>query len=337
MEEQQNDDQSYAFHRRYWRRNNTKEIPFDILIPRLFTILSWLYIILIESLVYSNGINSSNVILNFLFGFSYSLKNINAIAYAAGAAAYGASMEIYLLIPWMIINSIVAINNCGINHSEVKGSVLFMITTMALLFGTELAHQNFKRFIYRQSYQMHYQTATRAILRPSIYLCVTVLFLISPGLRAIYNAARLRCPYTSETLNRSTCLLIDMNRPAFTDHDPCMPDFASMVTSFEQLRLLRDIALCSIAFYSMYNKAFLDITGIVSITHKLVLFLFLTLSWSVIAASIDPFQFKEWKIYFDLIELMMFIMIMILLMFNLRRKSSHRHQVMMEVNPTIFG
>ena len=150
----------------------------------------------------------------------------------------------------------------------------------------------------------------------------------SSEFQTIYNAARLRCSYASEMVNQSTCLMIDMNRPTFTDHDPCMPDFASMVTSFEQLRLIRDIALCSIAFYSMYNKAFLDITGIVSITQKFVVFLFLTLSWSVIVVSIDPFQFKQWKIYFDLIELMMF---------NLRQKCSHRHQVIMEANPTIFG
>ena len=293
----------HDLHRRYWRRNDIKGMSCDILIVRLGTLGSWLCIILLEFLVYSNRMNSSKMLFNFLFGFSYSLKNVNAIIYAAGAAAYGTSLEICLFAPFLIINSILAINNCGINHSEVKGSVLFMMTTMGLLLGTELAHQNFN----------------------------------SPGLRAIYNAARLRCPYVSEMNNRTMCLLIDMNHPTFTDNDSCMLDFATMATGFEQLRLIRDIALCSVAFYSMYNKTFLDITGIVSIAHKFVLGLFLMMSNSVIVVSIDRFRFREWKIYFDFIELLMFIIIIILLIFNLRRKCQHRHQMIMEVNPTIFG
>jgi hypothetical protein len=324
-------------HQRYWTRNNIKGKSYDILISRVGTIVLWFNVVIIESLVYSNLIKPSSVVLNLLFGFSYVIKNLIAITYAAGAAAYGISIEIYLLIPLVIINSILAVKSCGMNHSESRGSFNFMLITIAFFLGTELAHQNFKRFTYQQSYKLYHQTATRAMLRPSIYLSVTMMFLVSPGLRAIYNAARLKCPYMNEIKNGSCCNLIDMSRPAFKDNDSCVPDFTSMVTVFEELRVIRDIALLSIAFYSMYNKAFLDITGIVSITHKLVLQLFFAMGWSVITASIDPFKFKELKVYFDAIEATMFIVIIILLIFNLRKNCKHRNQVIMEANPTIFG
>jgi hypothetical protein len=52
-----------------------------------------------------------------------------------------------------------------------------MLTTIAFFLGTELVHQNFKRFTYQQSYKLYYQ------IRPSIYLCITIMFLISPGMK----------------------------------------------------------------------------------------------------------------------------------------------------------
>jgi hypothetical protein len=327
----------YDLHQRYWSRNNGTDKSRDILLTRAAAILLWFYIVTIEFLAYSNVIKSSKIILNFLFGFSFLLKNVNAIGYASTAAAYGISVEIYILIPFLILNAILAIMNCGIDHGEARGSFIFMLATLALFLGTELSHQNFKRFTYQQSYKLSYLAATRAMLRPSIYLSVTMLFLVSSSLRAIYNAARLKCPYVYDTTNGSYCHLIDMDRPVFTDTDPCVPDFTAMVTGFEQLRVIRDIALCSIAFYSMYNKAFLDITGIVSITHKIVLHLFFIMGCSVVIVSVDPFQFKKINVYFDLIEAIMFITIIILLIFNLRKNCKHRNHVIMEANPTIFG
>jgi len=87
-------------------------------------------------------------VLNFLFGSSYSLKDISAIIYASGAAAYGISIEIYILLPLIIINCILAINNCGIDHRETITSIIYIVKALALFAGTEL------------SYQLHYQTSS---------------------------------------------------------------------------------------------------------------------------------------------------------------------------------
>ena len=213
--------------------------------------------------------------LYVLFGTLYPLKNILLIGYASGAAAYGISIEIYLIVPLVIINCILAVINCSLNHSGTRGSITYMISTIVLFIGTELVHQNFKRFTYQQSYKLHYQAATRAMLRPFIYLAVTTMFLISPGLRAVYSAARFKCPYAYQINNDSSCNLIDIERPMFGENDTCVPDFTAMVTGLEQLRIIRTISISSIAFYSMYNKAFLDITGRTSIIHKILLTLFL--------------------------------------------------------------
>jgi hypothetical protein len=164
------------------------------------------------------------------------------------------------------------------------------------------------------------------------------MFLVAPGLRSIYNAVRLKCPYEYQTANETYCNLIDVNRPTFKDNDPCVPDFTAMITGFEQLRIIRDIALCSIAFYSMYNKAFLDITGTTcGIIHKFVLTLFVAMSCSFIAANIDPFHFNNYKLCFTVIEIIVVLTVIVLLIINLRKSSIHKSQVIMEANPTIFG
>jgi hypothetical protein len=110
-----------------------------------------------------------------------------------------------------------------------------------------------------------------------------------------------------------------------------------MVTAYEQLFIIRDIALFSIAFYSMYNKGFLDITGMSGLIHKINFVLFAIMSCSYIAANIDPFQFMHWKFVFNLIEYILISIIIILLILNLRKKCQHRNELIMEANPTIFG
>jgi hypothetical protein len=137
--------------------------------------------------------------------------------------------------------------------------------------------------------------------------------------------------------NESNCNLIDLTRPKFGDTDPCVPDFTAMITCFEQLRIIRDIALLSIAFYSMYSKAVLDITGMSGIIHKILVTLFLTMSCSFIAANIDPFEFNRFRLAFNLIEIIITITVLVLLIINVRKNAKHRSHVIMEANPTIFG
>lgn len=300
-------------------------------------ILIGLYTLIIEFLAYSGIMKPSMTLLNFLFGSSYSLKDISAIIYASGAAAYGVSIEFYLILPILIGNSIFAILNCGFEHQETTGSIVYIVKVSALLAGTELSYQNFQRFTFQQSYRSHYQSSCRAILRQSIYLTVTILFLVAPGLRAINNAVRFKCPYFNETIAVAHCSMIDFERPVSEENANCVADFTALIAGTQQLRLIRDITLFSIAFYSMYNKGFLDMTGTTALIHKIMLFLFFGTSCSVLAVNIDPLHFHQIKFYFDLIELCLSAVSMILLIVNLRQKSDHRQFLVMQDNPTIFG
>jgi hypothetical protein len=279
----------------------------------------------------------SMILLNFLFGSSYSLKDISSILYASGAAVYGTSIEIYLILPFVIVNCILAMINCDVNNSEARSSIIYIFKTIALVISNELAYQNFKRFTYKNSYKLHCQTSSRSMLRQSIYLSVTIIFLVSPGLRSIYNSVRLKCPYLNETIIKSSCNILDIEQPISEDHFSCVADYTGMITGMEQLRIIRDITLCSIAFYSMYNKSFLDITGITSIIQKIILFVFFAMSCSIIAVNINPLGFSKIILYFHLIEIIIFVILMILLVLNLQSKYAHKEYMIMQENPTIFG
>ncbi len=276
-------------------------------------------------------------ILNFLFGSSYSLKDISSIIYASGGAAYGISIEIYIILPLIVINSIFAIYNCGMNRRETITSIVYIIKAAALFAGTELSYQNFKRFTFQRSYQLCYQTASRAMLRQSIYLTVTIIFLIAPGLRSTYNTVQSKCPYSNETIIEARCNMIDIERPVSEEHPTCVADYTALITGMEELRIIRDIALCSMAFYSMYNKSFLDITGRTTIIHKMMLLLFIAMSCSVLVVNTDPLHFGQIKLYFNIIELCVFLILMALLIINLHKKYDHRRYIIMQDNPTIFG
>lgn len=326
-----------GFHRRYCQIDYRSTQSYDLFVSRVIAILILLYTLIIEFLAHSGIMKPSMTFLNFLFGSSYSLKDIAAITYASGAVAYGASIEIYIILPLSALNAIFAIHNCGFDHQETIASIVYIIKACALLLGTELSYQNFQRFTFQQSYRLHYQSACRAMLRQSIYLTVTILFLVAPGLRAIHSAVRFKCPYSNETSAIARCSMIDFERPVSEENASCVADFTAFIAAIEQLRLIRDIALFSMAFYSMYNKGFLDITGVTARIHKMMLFLFFGTSCSVLAVNIDPLHFNQMKLYFNMIELCLFAVLMILLIVNLRQKSDHRQFLVMQENPTIFG
>jgi hypothetical protein len=289
----------YGFHRRYWKIDCISTQTYDLLASRIVAIFIWLYVIIIEFITYSNMMKPSMKVLNFLFGSSYSLKDISAILYASCAAAYGISIEIYIILPLAIANCLLATIHCGINHRGTITTMAYVIKALALFIGTELSYQNFKRFTFHQSYKLNYQTASRAMLRQSIYLIVTIIFLASPGLRSIYSAVQFKCPYLNETIIESNCSVIDIERPIFEEHPTCVADYTAMITGMEQLGIIRDIVLCSIAFYSMYNKGFLDITGTTTIIHKMMLLLFFAVSCSVLTVNMDPLHFNKIKLYFN--------------------------------------
>ena len=327
-----------GMHRRYKVYSDTQEKLPDLLVARVLAITFWLFAIIIDLFTYSNLFGSPNLTLQFLFSAgSMILKDITSIIYASGAAAYGISFEIYFILPIVIVNCVLASVNCSINHGETLASITYIVKTILLFLAVELGYQNFKRFKFQQSYKMHHQTATRAMLRQSLYFSVTIMFFVSPVMRGIYSGLRLKCPYRNQIANGSRCIIIELDRPLFEDNDYCANDFTSMITGREHLRIIRDIVFLNIAFYSIYNKSFLDIVRTSSRIHKIILILFAAMSCSVIVANIDPFQYINIRIYFSVIEITIFTILIILLALNLQKKYEHRKHTIMEEYPTIFG
>ncbi len=325
-------------HQRYRPTTDKPAKSHDLLLARTVVITVWLFVIIIEFVTYSNAIKSSNLALKFLFSAAVNpLKEITSILYASGSAAYGVSFEIYLVLPIAIANCALAIVNCGINHSETPKSIIYSTQTVLLFTAVELGHQNFKRFKFQQSYKSHYQAATRAMLSQSLYFSVTIMFFASPVLRAVYNGLRLKCPYRNQIANGSHCSIIEIDRPIFDDNESCASDFTALVTGREHLRAIRDIVFLNIAFYSMYNKAFLDIIRTNSRIHKILLILFAAMSCGVVVANVDPWQFSNIRLYFSSIEIIIFAILIALLAINLRKKYDYKKDVIMEEHPTIFG
>ncbi|CAF2120451.1 unnamed protein product [Rotaria magnacalcarata] len=128
-----------------------------------------------------------------------------------------------------------------------------------------------------------------------------------------------------------------MGQPDFGETDSCLNDYTIMVASMEQSRIIRDISLCSIAFYSIYNRAFFDITGTGGIIHTALMILFVAMSSSFIIANIDPFEYNKVKLYFNLIELVIFTTTTVLLGLNLWKKDECKKYMVMEKKPIIFG
>jgi len=69
----------------------------------------------------------------------------------------------------------------------------------------------------------------------------------------------------------------------------------------------------------------------------MILLLFFAMSCSILAVNIDPLHFGQIKKYFNLIEIIFIVILMILFIINLQKKYEHRKFVIMQENPTIFG
>jgi hypothetical protein len=240
--------------------------------------------------------------------------------YASGAAIYGAVFEAWIFLALAILNCILAhyVWNCD-GESRKKASIFWIIKVMLLGTCTELAHQNFCKL---KNYKNAVRNSSRYVLRQTVLFTLTVLVLVAPGLKTVYQSVYLPSSGCSYEVS---CGIVELYEPKFNASDPCESGFVAYVSTREELRILQNFVYFHIAFYSMFNKPFLNISF--NLTYAGLLrflmlagFFFLTVSymWS----NIDSFGFvKIPKFYiFDIVEIALALLLFIMLSMHCSKK-----------------
>lgn len=156
------------------------------------------------------------------------------------------------------------------------------------------------------------------MLYQSLLFSMTMLFLMAPGLRAVWDAADMdrHCNYTMKT-----CHFFNMFEPEFGEGNICEIHQIEYLKGREELRILRTFLLLNIASYSIYNQPLLQIRGLRSklylITKIVIMFAFMVLSLALLITCIHPFKYPNIKIVFDYIETTIFIITVLFLGVNL--------------------
>ena len=289
-------------------------IDYDLIIFRCLSLLLWTLAAVIDSLKYSTLVD-----LGILFVMHSIMFDIAIVIYASGAAAFGMSFEVYIFVPWAFVNLILVTSVCG-NHQDIQLNVLYVVRTIYFLLAAELTHRNFARL---KDYKKYFNSSSSSMLRQSLFFTVTMLSVIAPGLRTMYESAGEgqekghRCLYK----NITQCHILDMYQPLFNDNDHhCKKEYIQFLAGAEQLRIFRNFVLTHIAFYSMFNKPFLDISKghRFYVMRSLILFLFLFMTTSVLLANILPFKFIKVKFYYEIAECCIFAITAGLLAYTLR-------------------
>ncbi|CAF1125896.1 unnamed protein product [Rotaria sp. Silwood1] len=254
--------------------------------------------------------------LTFLHGSRYVAVETLVIIYASGVAAFGISVEIYILIPMAIVNCILVARNCGSSAKTIAAAV--WVVKITFLFVTvELCYRNFRKL---RGYKENFASSARAMFRQALLFSVTMLFLSSPGLRAFNNATNksLPKPCAYETKH---CGIVNLYEPAFSyGDDKCLEDLIAYVSGREQLRTLRNFIMLNSVSYSVFNVNFLDIKhGARYLPLRIILIiLFAVVASSVLVSTIDPFIFIDnYQLPYYIIECILFIILFGLPAYNL--------------------
>lgn len=287
----------------------------DLALFRILSILGLLIYTIIDTIMYSSVNIDKSPSLQFLHGSRYLALEIFIVIYASGVPAFGVSIEIYILIPYVIGVCILSARNCG--GPIVLTGVFWVLKVFFLLVAIEIVHRNFKKY---HDYIDSFKPSARSMLRQALWFSVTMLFLSASGLKALYNAVSpttpLYCPY-----NMRHCGIIDLYEPQFgNDNDRCLNDLRDYVSGREQLRVLRNITLLNGVSYAVFNCNVLDIEH--NKTHfkiRIVLIvLYIALITSVLISYVDVLYFLEkCRLPYNIIELLIFTVLFILPGLNL--------------------
>jgi hypothetical protein len=318
-------------HRVFWRWN-MRTTSCTLLLSRLFAVILGVTCTAFDMIAFTNsrGAEQEFRAVKFMFGGSYIYYEIGAMVYASGAAAFGTTLDFVLCLSLSIANCILVHINCQ-NSSREKESIFSVIRMGVLYLFVELCYRNFQKL---PRYKESYRQAAHAMLRQTLLFSFTAVFRTASGLRTVHrNTVRSvsSCSYLIDQ-----CGLMELYNPQFKESDPCEEGFVEYITSREELRIIRNLVYIHIAFYAMFNNMFLDVTRDMEFYHVrvLLILLFALLSTSVVYSNVVPFGFIGGpKIFYDIIEAVFFLLLLIILGYQWYRKRSRGHLTTNLTNP----
>jgi hypothetical protein len=150
-------------------------------------------------------------------------------------------------------------------------------------------------FIKLPNYGGACRELARTMLLQAILFSFTVLLLEAPGLRIVYDNVIMKsseCEYRMHD-----CGIPEFYNPEFLPGDSCEDGFVEYIRSREEVRIVRDFVCLHIAYYSVFYKPFLNVTGtkdmLLNILRMIILCGFACLVISVMWSNIAPFHFVE--------------------------------------------
>lgn len=317
---------------RVFRRWNMRTTSCTLLLSRLLAVLLGVTCTGFDTVAFMNsrGAQQKFRAVKFMFGGSYIYYEIGAMIYASGAAAFGTTLDFVLCLSLSITNCILVHINCQ-NSSREKESIFTVIRMGVLYLFVELCYRNFQKL---PGYKESYRQAAHAMLRQTLLFSFTALFRTASGLRTVHRNTVRSVPNCSYLINQ--CGLMELYNPQFEESDPCEEGFVEYITSREELRIIRNLVYIHIAFYAMFNNTFLEVTHDMEfyLVRVILILLFALLSTSVVYSNVVPFGFIEGpKIFYDIIETVFFLLLLIILGYQLYRKGSRGHLTTNLPNP----
>lgn len=314
---------------------NRHQTHTDLLIFRVLSIILLVGYSIIDTVMYSSYSMKSDI-LTFLHGSRYVALEILVIVYASGVAAFGISIEIYIFIPKVIINCVLAACNCG-GPAEKFTTAVWIVKIVFVFVTVEACYHNFRKW---KNYDNNFHQSACAMLRQALLFSGTMLFLSSSGLRAVYNGTSKNlpklCPYDTQR-----CGIINIYAPLFSyDNEACLGDLIAYISGREQIRFLRDLILLNGISYAVFNANFLDVEH--GARYKplriLLVIIFAAIASSVLVSSIDPYVFiHRCQLAYNIIECILFAILFGLPMFNLYSlRNQHQLNEEIQISPRVL-
>lgn len=279
------------------------------------TIIAFLCMI-VDTLIFSN-FRPDFTFLKFLSGLTFILYEIAVMVYASATACYGAGVETWIYLLLSIVNCFLAHyvwNNE--NHLRKNASIVWVFKVLFVAMCAELAHYNFRKL---RDYDKAVKQSSRYMLRQTILFTLTMLFLVAPGLKTVYQSIYLSSANCSYEASGG---FVEIYAPKFEPGDPCESGLIAYISAREELRILRDFIYFHIAFYAICNQPFLDVSikqSCAAVLRSLMLAGFLFLMLAYLWANINPFSFAAFaKIYlFDTAEIVLVVLLFSMLIINI--------------------
>jgi hypothetical protein len=300
----------HAFH----AKHRIKDVSVESVVFRGVSILLWFACTISDTFAYSSVLDSLPA--KVFFGFKTPLNDIAAVLYASGSATFGFWYEIYIFLPLVIVNFILALCNCDDRQRVIAG--LGLLKVICIFIAVQSFYFNFTKI---KKYKENFSKATNYMMKHALIFAVTMMFLMAPGLQAIYDSVVGECPYTI-----TRCNVIEIYEPLFNKTDYCEDAYTQYIVGREELRILRNSLLIHIGSYAIYNQSFLANTWTWSdlkftfhyFIRHLLLLISVFMSVSPVIANMVPFHFPkpEIKLVFDITEFVIFFIGILLLVLN---------------------